>query len=146
MLHLNPSSETKSRGHLGSQLERKSETNLRIEKKDGVSTVYSDRNRGADIPKDTAPRFVWSAEHQMHVSASTIGNLKRAANLEELREQCQEAFNLAGKKQLTWTELVAALLRVPGVNSKRTAERIHKDAKNEGVIIKNIIKSWELSA
>ena len=146
VLHLNPTSETKSRGHLGSQLERKAETNLRIEKKDGVSIVYSDRNRGADIPKDTAPRFLWSDEHKMHVSAETSGNIKRAANLEELREQCREAFSNAAKTALSWTDLVAALLRVPGVKSQRTAERIHKDAKNEGVIVKNTIGKWELSA
>jgi hypothetical protein len=146
VLHLNPTSETKSRGHLGSQLERKAETNLRIEKKDGVSIVYADRNRGADIPKDTAPRFLWSADHQMHISADSIGNLKKSASMEELREQCREAFNLANKSALTWTDLVASLLRVPGVNSKRTAERIHTDAKRENIIVKNIVGQWELSA
>ena len=145
VLHLNPTSETKSRGHLGSQLERKAETNLRIEKKDGVSIVYSDRNRGADIPKETAPRFLWSDEHRMHVSADTVANVKRAANLEELREQCREAFSIANKSALTWTDFVAAAKRVPGVNSQRTAERIHTDAKREIIIIKNIIGQWELA-
>jgi hypothetical protein len=145
VLHLNPTSETKSRGHLGSQLERKAETNLRIEKKDGVSIVYSDRNRGADIPKDIAPRFVWSAEHQMHVSADSIGNLKKAAALDELREQCREAFSLAGKNALTWTDFVASAKRVPGVKSQRTAERIHTDAKRENFIVKNIVGQWELA-
>ena len=145
VLHLNPTSETKSRGHLGSQLERKAETNLRIEKKDGVSIVYSDRNRGADIPKDIAPRFVWSAEHQMHVSADTIGNLKKSAGLDELRDQCREAFTIAGKESLTWTDFVASAKRVPGVKSQRTAERIHTDAKREKIIVKNIISQWELA-
>jgi hypothetical protein len=144
VLHLNPSSETKSRGHLGSQLERKAETNLRIEKKDGVSIIYSDRNRGADIPKDTAPRFVWSVEHQMHVSADTIGNIKASAKLEELREQCREAFGLAGKSALSWSDLVKSIRKVPGVKSDRTAERIHKDAKAGGIISRNIIGQWEM--
>lgn len=144
VLHLNPSSEFKSRGHLGSQLERKSETNLRIEKKDGVSVVHSERNRGADILKDTGPRFVWSDEAGMHVSADTVDSVKRQADLSKLREQICESFRLAGKAALHWSELVEALMRVPGVKSKRTAERIHAEAKELGIIQKKLIGQWEL--
>jgi hypothetical protein len=145
VLHLNPSSDFKSRGHLGSQLERKAETNLRIEKKDGVSLLYADKNRGADIPKDTGPRFLWSNDAGMHVSADTIDNDKRSATLDKLREQCSEAFRTANKTALHWSELVEALLRVPGVKSKRTAERIHTDAKENDIIQKNLIGQWEMT-
>jgi hypothetical protein len=42
ILHLNPGSDSKSRGHLGSQLERKSETVLRIERtKEGTFRAYT---------------------------------------------------------------------------------------------------------
>lgn len=146
IVHLNPGSDFKTRGHLGSQLERKSETNLRLEKDgDGVTVIFADKNRRAPIPKTTGPRFVWSAEHQMHVSADSIGNLKKAASLEELREQCRETFSIAGKSALTWTDFVASAKRVPGVNSQRSAERIHTDAKREKIIIKNIVSQWELA-
>jgi hypothetical protein len=68
IIHVNPSGE-KTRGHLGSQLERKSETNLRIDKgKADISTVWSDKNRGAPIPKSVAPRFKWSEVAKMHVT------------------------------------------------------------------------------
>ena len=142
VLHLNPSSETKSRGHLGSQLERKAETNLRIEKKDGVSIVYSDRNRGADIPKDTAPRFIWSAEHQMHISADNIGSVKLAASLEMLREQRDEAFRISEKSALFWKELRDALQKVPGVKSESAADRVLRGLKTHSLISQNILKQY----
>jgi len=65
VLHENPGSTDsgKTRGHLGSQLERKAETNLRLGKSNGVSTVYTDRGaRHCDIPKDFGTRFQYSAE------------------------------------------------------------------------------------
>jgi hypothetical protein len=146
IVHLNPGSDFKTRGHLGSQLERKSETNLRLEKDDtGATVIWADKNRRAPIPKHTAPRFAWSDEAGMHVSIASNGSIKENAKLDEWREQCREAFSIAKKAALTWTDLVESLLKVPGVKSKRTAERIHTDAKREGIIIKNIIGQWELA-
>ena len=142
VLHLNPSSETKSRGHLGSQLERKSETNLRIEKKDGVSIVYSDRNRGADIPKDTAPRFIWSVEHQMHISADSIGSVKLSANLELLCKQRDEAFRVSGRTTLSWGEITDALKKVPGINSDSKAARTLRELKSGGLVVQNLQKQY----
>jgi hypothetical protein len=143
VLHLNPSSDFKSRGHLGSQLERKCETNLRIEKTDGVSVVFAERNRGADIPKRTGPRFIWSNDTGMHVSADSIASAKESAELAELREQIAEAYRHGGKVTATWTEVVAWLQTVPGIKSKRTAERAFTAAKQHGIISQNIVKHWE---
>lgn len=72
ILHMNPGAEaTKGRGHLGSQLERKAESNLTIEK-DGneVSRVYGLKQRGKAITKDKAHCFKWSDEKQMHVTTT----------------------------------------------------------------------------
>lgn len=73
VLHLNPQSGKggfeKARGHLGSQLERKAETNLRIEKDGDVSVCWSEKQRRAPIFKDHGPRFRWSDEAGMHVTA-----------------------------------------------------------------------------
>lgn len=70
IIHENPSSEAgKTRGHLGSQLERKAETNLRLwNDGDGVTTVFAERARHAHIPKEHGSRFVWSDEEKMHIS------------------------------------------------------------------------------
>lgn len=69
VLHMNAGSENeKGRGHLGSQLERKAESNITMEKKNGVTSYWGIRQRGKMIAKDGAPSFEWSDLAQMHVS------------------------------------------------------------------------------
>ena len=70
VIHLNPGTE-KSRGHLGSQLERKAESNLRLDKIEEITEIWSDKNRKAPILKGQGPCFTWSDEAQMHVSTET---------------------------------------------------------------------------
>lgn len=69
ILHMNPNAEanSKGRGHLGSQLERKAESNITMEK-DGeeITKVWATKQRGKSITKDRAIAFKWSDEHQMH--------------------------------------------------------------------------------
>jgi hypothetical protein len=86
VLHENPTSERgKTRGHLGSQLSRKAETNLRLSKdKHGITTIYSTESRHCNIPIDHGFCFHWCDESQMHVGF---------CGAQELREQeRQEAF------------------------------------------------------
>lgn len=75
ILHMNPGSEVKGRGHLGSQLERKSESNLTLTKDGEVTSITSMRQRGKSIPKDKAPSFKWSDDHMMHRSCGTPESL-----------------------------------------------------------------------
>lgn len=74
ILHMNPSSDPqanqKGRGHLGSQLERKAESNITMEKDGDVTKVWGVRQRGKTISKDDALCFTWSDEHQMHRSCA----------------------------------------------------------------------------
>ena len=69
LIHLNPDGG-KTRGHLGSELERKAETNVRIEKQNGISTIFAPDNRGAPISKAKGPRFAWCDASGMHKSVS----------------------------------------------------------------------------
>lgn len=74
ILHMNPGSEAKGRGHLGSQLERKAESNLTLEKNENdVTRIHAVKQRGKSIPRDKEPSFKWSEEHQMHRSCATPG-------------------------------------------------------------------------
>jgi hypothetical protein len=68
-LHWNPGTE-KTRGHLGSELERKAQSVLSMNKeKDGsVKVTMPLKSRDAPIYDSTAPRFAWSPIHEMHVS------------------------------------------------------------------------------
>lgn len=68
VIHMNPGSDVKARGHLGSQLERKSESNLTLEKdEDGITRLWATRQRGKMIAKEDAPAFEWSDSAKMHV-------------------------------------------------------------------------------
>jgi hypothetical protein len=74
ILHMNPGSEVKGRGHLGSQLERKAESNLTLEKNENeVTRIRAIKQRGKTIPRDKEPSFKWSDEHQMHRACATPG-------------------------------------------------------------------------
>jgi hypothetical protein len=69
VLHENPGSEIgKTRGHLGSQLERKQFAGLRLAKdKDEITTVWTDRSRKASIPKSQGIRFAYDKEAGLHL-------------------------------------------------------------------------------
>jgi hypothetical protein len=84
VVHFNPGSE-KSRGHLGSQLERKAETNLALEKDADESTViYSTKNCRAGIPKGIGPRFRFDPAAGMHVSVASRQSARDDAVRKEL--------------------------------------------------------------
>ena len=146
MIHVNPGSDFKTRGHLGSQLERKSETNLRLEKDgDGFTVVWADKNRRAPIPKLTAPRFAWSDEAGMHVSVGSLRDAKDEGEKTELRGAAERVFVDAKKKVVTYGELVNALM-VATKESKSTAKRrieqmmrlriVHKDLASHYSLVK----------
>jgi phage/plasmid primase-like uncharacterized protein len=76
VIHFNPGTE-KTRGHLGSQFERKAETNLRLDKTNDVTTIWSEKQRRAPIFKGTGPSFRWDDQLQMHVSCEPSANGKK---------------------------------------------------------------------
>jgi hypothetical protein len=79
VLHMNAGSENeKGRGHLGSQLERKCESNLTLEKESGVTRYWATKQRGKMITKDNAVAFTWSDEAQMHLCCDTPKAEKKA--------------------------------------------------------------------
>jgi hypothetical protein len=113
VLHENPAlpgQGGKTRGHLGSQLERKAESNLRLEKDDaGVSVIYSTRCRNGDLPKPKGVTFAWSDELKMHVTVERTAKDKAGAKLEGAAEQAREAFRDA-VGVLTYAELKARIV------------------------------------
>ena len=78
-LHENPGSDNgKTRGHLGSELTRKAESNLRLAKDDaGIVTLFSELSRSLHIPKATAPCFAWDDAAGMHVSVESAREVSK---------------------------------------------------------------------
>lgn len=94
VLHENPGSESgKTRGHLGSQLERKAETNIRLEKDaHGVTVMFADRARHAHIPKSNGVKFAWDDEAKMHLTTSEPFGRKDTASGEQSPERKNDAL------------------------------------------------------
>jgi len=132
VIHFNPGGE-KTRGHLGSQLERKAETNLRLDKENGVTTIWSDKQRRAPIPKDTGPCFQWSDEAGMHISVATR---QSAADAEEVQRLTMLAEDLFSERQaMRYTELVVTAKKRLAVSDRTAARRI-SELSRLGVIKK----------
>jgi hypothetical protein len=122
VIHLNPGSE-KTRGHLGSQLERKAETNLRLERDGEAIVAWSEKNRGAPIPKESAPRFKWSDTARMHVSTDSLGIVRDSEKRASLRETAVAVFQQAEKSALTWTEIHEGIEKVEGLKRGGSRKR-----------------------
>lgn len=141
VIHFNPGT-AKSRGHLGSQLERKAETNLMLEKEGETTVIWSEKQRRAPILKATGPRFRWSDEAGMHVSCESLGEQKVSAKVEQYRLEVEDAF--ADKPAMRYGELVATVKNGLTV-SQRTAERRVADYVTHKLVKKSFANLWEKS-
>lgn len=104
VIHKNPGSE-KVRGHLGSQIERKAETNLSLEKEDEVTIVWSNKQRRAPIDKKTGPRFRWDDELKMHVSVEPVD--RPANKVVEMLELAESVMR--PDERVSWKDLLSRL-------------------------------------
>jgi hypothetical protein len=148
VLHENPGENQhgKTRGHLGSELERKAETNLRLEKdKDEVTTVWSERSRHCSIPKDGGVTFKWSDEDKMHRSCAPSSTVKSNARIETLRLMAVEVFNceeaIGG---LTWTQVHERIELLCNVK-REGARKQFKNLKENSLMKQNCANLWTLA-
>jgi hypothetical protein len=121
VIHFNPGGE-KTRGHLGSQLERKAETNLRLDKSDQVTTIWSDKQRRAPIPKGSGPCFAWDETAGMHVTVASRGSAKDAAEQESLQALAEEVFS--SHPSMRYSDLQKTITERLGVSSNTADRRI----------------------
>jgi hypothetical protein len=143
IIHQNPTSglrpkspETaKARGHLGSQLERKCESNIYITKNDdGISVLWSDKMRGAPIPLTRGPAFAWSDEHSRHVIVANpfSDEIAQPDLNEELREIMRAGWPVNGES-IKLVDLARQIAARAGM-SERTARRKVLAAIEAGVL------------
>ena len=128
VIHFNPNSE-KPRGHLGSQLERKSESNLRLAKEDGKTAIWSERQRGAPIMRKDAVCFAWSDDFKMHVTCDSKQGTARKEKVAKAQTEVEALFQ--GKAELTYSGLVERMMETEGLKKKAAQQRIArlKEAK-----------------
>jgi len=144
VLHENPGSETgKTRGHLGSQLERKAETNLRLAKDtNGITTIWAERARHCYLPKEQGPCFSWNDQDAMHTSCGTAREIKSAANRDKLESDAAMAFG--DTPSFSHSDLMEAVGHAFELKERASKDRIRKWAI-EGVIQKDSLGKYHLT-
>jgi hypothetical protein len=130
ILHENPSSEQgKTRGHLGSELNRKAFANIRIDKdgETGVSTIYGTDMRKRDLPKEQGFCFGWDEKAGMHVfkgrDSALKATLRQFKALNETHEFFSEIYGFAAQNRDKY--------KCPDLSPKEAAE-IYQDTNGTG--------------
>lgn len=124
--------DSAARGHLGKQLARKCETNLRLEKREGKTVVFSERNRGAPILEKDGPCFEWSEEKGYHVSCASISATRAELRSQELADLAAEIFT--DSAAFSYSALRDRIMAVREISKKR-AETWIKVLRSSGVIM-----------
>jgi hypothetical protein len=150
ILHENPGDRGKARGHLGSQIIRKSETNLRVRKgglrgKDGkerdehVSLIWVEQARGAHIPEKDGVKISWSKQHKRHL----LHDPARQPENHEMEGKPPEAprsANLTLREERTKTWLATILTRP--LAHKELVRKVGTREKRKERTAKKRIKTW----
>jgi hypothetical protein len=137
VLHENPAQDSgKMRGHLGSQLERKAESNIRLKKKGDITVVYGDKMRGAPILEKDGPCIQWSPIDDMHISVSNMSLTADAKKRAALENEAEEVFQQLGLVGLRHGALVAGIATERKIKPA-SATKIFDDMNRLGVIMKD---------
>lgn len=144
-IHENPGLNTvgKGRGHLGSQLERKAESNLRLKKVDDVITVFSEKMRRGSILEKDGPTFKWDHQAKMHLSCASKGDVKATANRDKLISLAEAVFAHTSKKSLSYSEFTKAVAETANVSADR-AETRFTDIRKADIIFRDLVGRWSL--
>lgn len=161
VLHENPFGDGKTRGHLGSELNRKAFANLRIEKdaETSVSTMWGLDMRKRDIPQNQGFCFGWDDGAGMHVFQGRAGGLKAAKKEEktaaEARQKWEPIFDFVAENGTNGTcpilspdEAATAIQDMNGTKSKPKADTVKKQmqrAETLGVLRKAERGKWSMN-
>lgn len=135
VLHENPNSEYgKTRGHLGSQLSRKAETNLRLTKdKHGITTIFSTDSRHCHIPKERGFYFHWCDESQMHVTFGGMEELKEREKQEAFKAEIFE-IGMPHQGKYTYSQLVDIVMKHRTIQERAAKAYIKKLRERGGIV------------
>lgn len=147
VLHENPGSEIgKTRGHLGSQLERKQFAGLRLAKDaDEITTLWTDRSRKASIPKSQGIRFAFDKVAGLHLPVETANDARSATAADALVAFTASIFHSAPKDGLSWHELRDRIMSAADIGTSGAIKRLDK-MHAAGIIQKNVFNKYELFA
>lgn len=136
VLHLNPGQAAKSRGHLGSEVERKSETVLQIDhnSKDDTRELWTRKARKKPIAEGSGVRFQWSDDDKCFVEIDgTKKEAREAEKVTEWRIELDEVIEHTGATAWRYSDLKNAIQDVTKKSAATAKNRI-KDWVNSGIL------------
>ena len=135
VLHENPGTTTgKTRGHLGSQLERKAATNLRLEKSaDGRIEIFTEKARRGHVGKGSGPCFEWSDEASMHVSCERDDEDRTSGRFTQKYQTDDILKQMSAITPMKTRELLRVCSEETGI-SKPNFYRLWGKIKSEGLV------------
>ena len=127
VIHENPSSvDGKTRGHLGSHLTRKAETNLRLARAagaDSTTEIYTEVSRNCSIPKGKGVLFTYDKALGRHVTVKReTQDQKDEATRQGLVAPLKQIFD--GAKTMQWKQLRDRIGIVIGTRGRTTERRL----------------------
>ena len=141
IIHVNPGSKAhKTRGHLGSQLERKSECNFKLERTNETTVIFAEKNRRAPIPKDKGACFAWSDQAGMHMSVERPENAADRKEHAELVALAEGIFKEGKPKK--YGDLRTAIKEATRVLERAAEKKISRMAELK-IITKNEAGHYE---
>ena len=146
ILHENPGTDYgKTRGHLGSQLERKAETNLRMVKDaNDVTTVWTEKARHCSLPKTKGIRFAYDIGRGYHVRVECANEARSSAAQDELAAFTASVFE-GVKNGMAWHELRDKIINLCGLSIPGAKKKIERMAE-AGIIQKTLLNRYEFNA
>jgi hypothetical protein len=134
-----------ARGWLGSQLTRKTESNVVLDSADGITSVFGEKMRHLPIYKSQAIAFCWDDEKHMHISCKSAeeekAKTKATERRRELQDLAEQVFKESGSK-LTFLELVRFIMDLT-LKSESSAKRLVQAMSDAGIIHK-VMALWQL--
>jgi len=126
VLHLNPGSDFKSRGHLGSELDRKSETVMQINQEGEVREIWTSKARKKRINKGDGVRFQWCEEEKGFVELEgTNADAKKLIESEEAKQILKQIIDASDMWSWKHSGIVSQIKEVTN-KSESTAKRLLK--------------------
>ena len=132
VIHQNPGSDIKARGHFGSELERKSEANV-ILNKDGnlVTSVYGDKMRGAPIPKSDALCFKWDETSDRHEVCNQSERHKKESKADKILKAKTLALELCENRAWEIQDLKNQITEQVGIKDDKSLREAIKGIEDQ---------------
>ncbi len=145
IMHLNPGGSGKERGHLGSQLQRKSESVINIKREGEISTIEAKLLRNGGNSDAPAIQFVYDKSKGYHAylgeAAKADPGEKDRKRVELIRKITDEAF--APPNSFAYSDAIERIMKVSG-KGLNTSKAMFKEMKIHGMINQGPDQNWRL--